>query len=129
LTNTISFDPTIDVSQEQNQTQTQNNNLPLVVDHGVLSASGSKLPKTGQDAAAVGGMATISLAAGISLMEFARRRRRHWFQPAGVPMAIEIPVVSRPEPDPTGSEVDLLLPYTQTDRPGPGPADPITPSF
>lgn len=71
---------------------------------------GAKLPKTGVDVAEVGGLGTVSMLAGVSLMEFARRRRRHWLAPARTATAS------------TPAEPDV----------GPAPAepfDPITPTF
>ncbi|MGH2760762.1 MAG: hypothetical protein ACRDKJ_14520 [Actinomycetota bacterium] len=94
-------------SQEQDQTQSQNVNLPL--GHGGRGGGGgSKLPKTGVDAAEVGGIGTASLLAGASLIEFARRRRRNWIAPVSL---AEARAVTTTAPRLGSSEGDLLLPY------------------
>ena len=92
-------------AQEQNQAQTQNVNFGGGGGHGHGrgGGGGSKLPKTGVDAAEVGGIGTASLFAGAALMEVARRRRRNWIAPVSSAVTPAPPVGS--------SEGELLLPY------------------
>jgi hypothetical protein len=125
-------------SQEQSQDQNQTLLIPAFLDgrggHGGHSgggSGGSKLPKTGVDAAEVGGIGTASLLAGVSLMEFARRRRRGWFAPATASEAMATTPLA-PMNVPVGGEGDLLLPYAgpaTAIAPPPVPDDGITPSF
>jgi hypothetical protein len=101
-------------AQSQDQSQNQNQNVLLPVGRGGRGGGGgggSKLPKTGVDAAEVGGIGTASLLAGASLMEIARRRRRNWIAPVSSTEA-------RPAVAPRlgSSEGDLLLPFFP-DRP------------
>lgn len=90
-------------SQDQTQAQTQNVNLGGGGGRGGGGGGGSKLPKTGVDAAEVGGIGTASLIAGLALTEFARRRRRNWIAP--------VSTVATPSPRAGTSEGELLLPY------------------
>lgn len=145
------------ITQEQNQEQTINFPIPVVAaphyyaPRGGGGGGGSSLPKTGVDAAEVGGIGTASLLVGVSLMEFARRRRRHWLTPASVtpaaaatsvavqerepvaePMvADEVPQIVPSEPLRHGqSEGDLLLTYVDGDTVRlEGPGDFLTPGF
>jgi hypothetical protein len=119
----------------QQQQQQQQQAIPVVLPGvGVASDGGSKLPKTGFDAAEVGGLGTVSLLTGVSLMEFARRRRRNWIAPASAAEAMATtPKVAMAEP--VGGESDLLLPYsapTAIAVEPPASAEPrdfITPTF
>ncbi|HYZ93877.1 MAG TPA: hypothetical protein VFA34_16005, partial [Actinomycetota bacterium] len=119
----------------QQQQQQQQQAVPVLLPGvGVASDGGAKLPKTGFDAAEVGGLGTVSLLTGVSLMEFARRRRRNWLAPASAAEAMattpKVPMVQA-----SGGEGDLLLPYSAptaiaveppaTTQPG----DFITPTF
>lgn len=90
-------------TQSQDQTQAQTQNVNLAGGGGRGGGGGSKLPKTGVDAAEVGGIGTASLIAGLALTEFARRRRRNWIAP--------VSTVATPSPRAGTSEGELLLPY------------------
>jgi hypothetical protein len=96
--------------QQQQQQQAVPVILPAGGSHGGGGGSktgGPSLPKTGADAAEVGGIGTASLLTGISLVEFARRRRRHWLAPVSASEALATTSVA-----PRGSsEGDLLLPF------------------
>ncbi len=98
-------------SQDQAQTQNQNVLFPVGSGHGHGGGGGGsgKLPKTGVDAAEVGGIGSASLLAGASLMEIARRRRRNWI----APVSSVRPTVAPPL---GSSEGELLLPFFP-DRP------------
>jgi LPXTG-motif cell wall-anchored protein len=98
------------------------------------AADGNKLPKTGVDAAEVGGLGSASLLAGAGLVQYARRRRSHWLPMTAAEAMATPAIVTEPEPViATASEVDLLLPYEADPAidtpPAPGPVDPITPTF
>jgi len=121
-----------DNTQSQDQSQNQNVVFPVGSGgHGHGGGGGGKsLPKTGTDAAEVGGIGTASLLAGASLMEFARRRRRNWIAPVSASEALATTSVA-----PRGSsEGDLLLPFfadgpAQNMTPPAGGGDFISPGF
>ncbi len=99
--------------------------IPVAFPAGV---GGAKLPTTGVDVAEVGGVGTLSLMAGVTLMEFARRRRKNWLEPMSATEAISTPVAPR-----SGEhEADLLLPYLGPTAPvdaAPDRSDFVTPTF
>jgi hypothetical protein len=114
--------------QSQRQSQTQNvniRNVNILDARRRLSGGGSKLPKTGVDAAEAGALGTVSLLSGLSLMEFARRRRSHWVEPVSAIEAVAVP--KRPADVPAGAEADLLLPYERPHVPPARPPDDLLP--
>lgn len=124
-----------DNTQSQDQSQNQNVVFPVGSGghghgHGRGGGGGKSLPKTGADAAEVGGIGTASLLAGVSLMEFARRRRRNWIAPVSASEALATTSVA-----PRGSsEGDLLLPFfangpARNTAPPAGGGDFISPGF
>lgn len=124
-------------TQEQNQEQNINFPVAFPIPHfvgGGGGGGGRSLPKTGADVAEVGGIGTATLVAGVTLMEFARRRRRHWLARVDAPAATierSVPASVPPMPPRAGeTEADLMLPYTATSPPPPSsPTDFITPTF
>lgn len=118
--------------QDQQQAQTQDQSLVVPVAR-LKSGGGKVLPKTGVDAAEVGGIGTASLVAGASLLEFARRRRKSWLTPVSASEAMATTRTVPPTPQLGRSEGDLLLPYVPTQAPeAPRESqgrDTITPSF
>lgn len=124
-------------TQEQRQEQSINFPVALPIPHftsGGGGGGGRSLPKTGTDIAEVGGIGTASLVAGVTLMEFARRRRRHWLAPAAPTVASRAQTPSAPAaveelPMRAGeTEADLLLPYSPIAS-SPPPEDFVAPSF
>lgn len=122
--------------QEQNQEQNINFPVAFPIPHfvGGSGGGGRSLPKTGADIAEVGGIGTATLVAGVTLVEFARRRRRHWLAPtestaptvsAAPTIPSVVPVLARAGE----TEGDLLLPYAATSSPPQESIDFIAPSF